>query len=109
MAKYFSGPSTPQMRLTVFLIGVAALAAAIYSSNHTVKVETVSGSGRPVAVDCGSAFEPRPPRSFLPELAESCAASIGMWPFVAWLLYATAALFLIRFLYMMIGPKAHSG
>lgn len=94
------------MRLTMLLIGTAALVAGIYSATHSIEATAVAPYGNTVTTDCGSAFDQRPARSFFPELAESCASAMGSWPAVSVLLFAVAALFLIRFLYMMIGPKA---
>lgn len=107
MANYFSGPSTAQMRLTMLLIGAAALVAGIYSATHTIEAGASDKDG-PFQLDCGTAFDPAPATDFFPAYAQSCAAAVGPWPAVAIALYGAAAIFLIRFLYMMIGPKAPS-
>ncbi|MET4143790.1 hypothetical protein [Arthrobacter sp. UYCo732] len=108
MTDYFSGPSTAQMRLTMLLIGAAALVAAIFSATHIIEASAVAPHGNLVTTQCGSAYAPQPASSFFPDLAASCAAAIGMWPFAATALFAVAAVVLVRFLYMMIGPKTQA-
>lgn len=107
MANYFAGPSTPQMRLTMFLIGGAALAAGIYTAAHRIEASAANQYGV-VHTYCGTAFAPVPSRNFFPELAEACDSALSGYPQAAIAMYAVAGLFLIRFAYMLIGPKANT-
>ncbi|MDQ0801507.1 hypothetical protein [Arthrobacter sp. SLBN-112] len=105
MANIFRGPSTPAMRLTLFLIGTAALAAGIFTATVRVKASAANKYGV-VDTYCGTAFDPMPRRSFFPALADACENAISGYPQTATVMFAIAAIFLVRFLYMMVGPKA---
>jgi hypothetical protein len=105
MANIFSGPSTPAMRLTVLLIGAAALAAGIFTA--TVRIEASAANQYGVVdTDCGTAFDPMPTRNWFPALADACEKAISGYPQAATVMFAIAAIFLVRFLYMLVGPKA---
>lgn len=64
MANYFRGPSTPQMRLTMLLVGTFALIVGIYSGTHEVESSATADWGGQVHASCGSAFDPYPAGNF---------------------------------------------
>ncbi|MEV7475264.1 hypothetical protein AB0N33_16310 [Pseudarthrobacter oxydans] len=108
MPQYFSGPSSPQMRLTMLLVGLVALVAGIYSGTHEIRASAASGHGNVVNTNCGSAFNQYDSElrdANFPALSAACEEAVGVWPVIAFVLLAVAAIILIRLLYMLIGPK----
>lgn len=93
------------MRLTMLLVGTGALIAGIYSGTHEVESSATADWGGQVQATCGSAFDPYPSRQFFPELAAACNTAISPWLPLAIALLFIAAIVLVRFLYMLIGPK----
>ena len=108
MANLFKGPSTPAMRLTMVLIGAAALVAGLFTANQRIEAGARNDYGQAVYAYCGTAFDPMPRRSFFPALADACDEAISGYPQAALVMFAVAAVFLIRFLYMLVGPKTSS-
>jgi hypothetical protein len=108
MAKYFSGPSTAQMRLTVFLIGAAALVGGVLTAIYEGRVNLTSIYGGFSTQSCGTPFAPRDSEPSFPNLAEACYPVIIPWQIAGIILFIVAGIFLIRLLYMLIGPKIPS-
>lgn len=108
MANLFKGPSTPAMRLTMFLIGAAALVAGLFTANQRIEAGAANDYGQAVYTYCGTPFNPMPRRNFFPALADACADAISGYPQAALAMFAVAAVFLIRLLYMLVGPKTSS-
>ena len=94
------------MRLTVFLIGAATLAAGIFAAMVRIEASAANQYGGVVYTYCGTAFDPMPRRNFFPALADACENAISGYPQAATVMFAIAAIFLVRFLYMLVGPKA---
>lgn len=112
MANYFSGPSTAQMRLTVFLIGAAALIGGILISMRRIEaVTTFSPAFGPGGAEirfCGTPFAPEGSSPGFPRLAEDCYSAIVSWQIPGAILFLVAGVLLVRLLYMLIGPKIPS-
>jgi hypothetical protein len=93
------------MRLTMLLVGVAALVAGIYSGTREIRV-SAANQYRVGTPRCGSAFNPIDYDLLFSATREACSEAIGVWPAISLMLLAVAAVVLIRLLYMFIGPRA---
>jgi hypothetical protein len=94
MANYFSGRGTVQMRLTVFLIGAAALIGGILVSMHQIQATTTNEFVGAYKGICGTTFAPRDSSSpFEPHLAEDCYSAIVSWQIGGVLLFLVAGFF----------------
>lgn len=95
------------MRLTMLLVGVAALIGGIFSGTHDIRASAANQYGV-VKTSCGSALSQADRDTWFPELREACSEAIGAWPALSLVLFAVATVVLIRLLYMLIGQKTPS-
>lgn len=93
------------MRLTVFLIGTAALIGGIFVSAHQVVGSTTDAHGVYGRTYCGTTFAPMDSVPLLPRRAEDCYGTIVPWQVGGAILFLAGGFLLIRLLYMLIGPR----
>ncbi|HEX9229762.1 MAG TPA: hypothetical protein VF885_24455 [Arthrobacter sp.] len=105
---YFSGPSTPQMRLTVFLLGAALFCFGWFVGTRDTLGSALNDYGQVIEANCGTPLDPGRSSNFFPALAESCSAAALPGRYLAIACLILGAILLIRLLYMLIGPKAPS-
>lgn len=96
------------MRLTVFLIGAALFGFGWFVGNLDTSASALSAYGQVVETSCGSPLDPKRSSDFFPSLSESCSAALQPGRYLAIACLALGTIFLIRLLYMLIGPKVPS-
>lgn len=108
LVSYFSGPSTPQMRLTFFLLGAALFIFGLFAGNHEAFATVVTTFDEVRDASCGTPFEPEGPKLFIPLFSQSCASALMPGRTLAITCLVLGSILLVRLLYMLIGPKAPS-
>lgn len=99
---------TPQVRLTILLVGVAAAAMAVFAGWHPVSA-LIPASGSPLLVQCGSALAPDPYLvTYDATVIQGCNQAFGAWGIASAVLFAIAAACLIRRLYMHVDQSSNA-
>lgn len=96
------------MRLTVFLIGAALFGYGWFAGHNEATASAFNNYGQVVEADCGSPFYPERSSQFFPALAYACTSAVTPGRYIDIACLVIGGIFLIRLLYMLVGPKIPS-